>query len=466
MDDGRRYWAFLSYSHKDRREARWLHRALEDYAVPRRLVGRQTSQGPAPRRLRPIFRDREDLSADADLRQRVGEALAHSAYLIVICSPAAARSAWVEEEIVRFKALHGESRVLAVIVAGAPRASATPGREDEECFPPALRVHIGDGGTLTAERADPIAADLRPGQDGRRLVRLKLLARMLEVGLDELIRRDTQRRQRQLVALSAVSGGAALVMGGLALAALAARNEARDQRAQAEGLVEFMLGDLRKKLEPEGRLDILGAVGDRALSYYSRQASHGMDADALGRRARVLHLLGEIDDTRGDLTSALKRFQEAEATTAELLARAPQNPQRIFEHAQSVYYVGEIADRRGDEAAAQAQFETYKRLADELVANDPKNDDWLAEVGYADLNLGTVLSKEGRAAPAAAAFLNSLAVCRTLALRARADRYRQMDLAQAYAWVADAELALGQLEKAKRNRLAERRNLRRPARQE
>nr|MBA3812324.1 toll/interleukin-1 receptor domain-containing protein [Caulobacteraceae bacterium] len=169
MGDERRYWAFLSYSHTDHVWADWLHGALETYHVPARLVGRPTRMGPAPRRFNPIFKDRQELAANANLREEVRRALAHSAFLIVICSPAAARSPWVEEEIVRFKVLHGEERVLAVIVGGAPRASFMPGREDQECFPAALRVRVGADGTLTAERADPIAADLRPAGDGRRL---------------------------------------------------------------------------------------------------------------------------------------------------------------------------------------------------------------------------------------------------------------------------------------------------------
>jgi hypothetical protein len=50
----KRYWAFLSYSHADRGWARWLHRAIEGYVLPRRLLGRPTAMGPAPRRLRPV----------------------------------------------------------------------------------------------------------------------------------------------------------------------------------------------------------------------------------------------------------------------------------------------------------------------------------------------------------------------------------------------------------------------------
>ena len=51
---------------------------------------------------------------------------------------------------------------------------------------------------------------------------------------------------------------AALTIG--AGVALREANEAKQQRAQAEDLIEFMLADLRKKLQPVGRLDVLDAA--------------------------------------------------------------------------------------------------------------------------------------------------------------------------------------------------------------
>ena len=192
------YWAFLSYSSADAAHARWLQKAIETYELPRRLIGHPTWAGPAPVRLRPVFRDRTELPADFDLTAKVREALAASAFLIVICSPQAAASRWVDKEIRIFRELHGESRILAMIVAGSPSGGY------EACFLPALRFHNG------AAHPEPIAADLRPGADGRRTVKLKLVAGMLGVGLDELARRDAQRRARRFDALAAVSVAGAL----------------------------------------------------------------------------------------------------------------------------------------------------------------------------------------------------------------------------------------------------------------
>jgi len=97
-----RYMAFLSYSHRDSAIADWLHEELEDFHVPARLVGRLTEHGPVPKRLAPIFRDRMELAAASDLGEEIEEAIAGSRFLIVLCSPAAAKSRWIEEEIATF----------------------------------------------------------------------------------------------------------------------------------------------------------------------------------------------------------------------------------------------------------------------------------------------------------------------------------------------------------------------------
>ena len=234
-DDTHRYWAFLSYSHADSSHADWLHQAIERFVVPKGLVGRITANGAVPKKLTPIFRDRHELAASSDLGGKIRAAIKQSRFLIVLCSPAAAGSHWVNEEILAFKKLHGERGVLAAIVGGEPWASEMPGREAEECFPPALRVKIDRKGLATGKRAEPIAADLREERDGREAGKLKLVAGMLGLGLDDLVRREQQRRQKRLTYVAAASLAGMTVASGLAVFAFDKRDEARDQRREAEG---------------------------------------------------------------------------------------------------------------------------------------------------------------------------------------------------------------------------------------
>ncbi len=224
------YRAFISYSHRDKKHAQWLHNALERYRLPRKLIGIETSVGVVPSRLTPIFRDQDELPASGSLGARLQEALARSMFLIVICSPASARSKWVNEEIRRFKQMHGPERVLALIVDGEPHAED----EEQECFTPALRYKVSSTGEITDDVCEPIAADLRKDADGRRLAKLKLISGLTGLRLDNVVQREATRRIRTLLQVSAVSVIAAVVAVGLAVYANDRRQDANAQRLIAE----------------------------------------------------------------------------------------------------------------------------------------------------------------------------------------------------------------------------------------
>jgi len=440
-----KYWAFLSYSHHDKAVAKRLQRQLETYRLPRRLVGRETSEGPVPARVLPIFRDRDELHAGADLKSSVQDALSRSRWLIVVCTPDAARSPWVNREIIEFKKLRGERHVLALIVRGEPFASDMPGREAEECFPPALRRALTPEGVAEGKPLEPIAADMRKHGDGPQRAMLKLLAGMVGVSFDDLVRRDLQRRMRWMSALVGASMLGVMVFALMAVMAVRARNEAQLQRVQAEGLIEFMLGDLRKKLEPVGRLEVLDSVGEKALAYYGVQDSDRLDATALGHRSRAMHLIGEIRDLRGNPAEAQAAFEQAAGTTAQLLAKAPNDGQRIFDHAQSVFWVGYAAWKRADGKLAEEKFQNYLELAQRLVKMDPSSIDWRAEVAFAYLNVGMVQLGSGKPTPA----LESLRLAQT-SLRDLSGKRSDLlfDLANAHGWLADAYELLGDYQRA------------------
>lgn len=432
------YRAFISYSHRDARWSRWLHWALEGYRVPRHLVGERRPCGPVPRRLTPVFRDREDLPSAIDLSTKVREALQRSQCLIVICSPSAARSRWVNEEVLTYKRLGGAGRIFCLLVDGEPFASRMPGREDEECLVPALRYHLGPDGELGDQPAEPVAADARTGVDGRYNAKLKLIAGMLDLELDQLRRRDQQRRTRQLLIISGGSlAGMALAIA-LSVFAWNQRQEAQQQRAAAEGLIEFMLGDLRTKLDAVGRLDVLGGVGARALAYYQGQRLERLDAEALSHRAKAMQLIGEIEMARGEFAAAEKGFDDAAATTAELLARDADNFDRIFDHAQSVFWEAYVHWQRGELEDAESGFRSYLNLAKRLVAERPDDTVALAEQSYANTNLGGVALEMGRPEDAAQYFSAALEIQARLLENDPGNESLMTEMANAYAFLADA----------------------------
>lgn len=446
-----RYKAFLSYSHKDHKEARWLHAALEKYRLPKHIeVANQATMSKT--RLGRIFRDRDELPAAEDLTAEVKKALQSSEFMIVLCSPRAAASRWVNKEVIEFKKLRGDAAVLPIIIDGEPGA-ADGGDAALECFPPGVRFRLGKDGSLSRKPAEPIAADVRKSGDGKRRALLKLIAGLMGVGLDQLIEREMQRKQRRVIAVTAASLVGMLAMGALTYQAVTARQEAERNRAQAEDLVEFMLTDLRKKLEPVGRLDVLDAVGEKIVAYYGEQALAKMPDASLGRRAKAFHVLGEVQNTRGDMDAAQVMFDRASETTGSMLERDPDNTDRIFEHSQSVFWSGYQDWQRGNYASAERFFGTYKEMALKLVAADPTNMDWQTELAYANGNLGTLLLRQmNDPQKALEAFKAALDGFQKVAAATPGDTNALRNVADQYAWIADAHKQFGPVEMVLENR--------------
>lgn len=433
---GERYRAFISYSHRDAKVARWLHRCLETYRFPRRLVGKPGQFGPIPARLGPIFRDREEFAAATSLSDAVKGAIEGAGALIVVCSPAAAASPWVAREIEAFRAAHPSAPLLLALVEGEPA----------QAFP-SLALASGN---------EPLAADFRPRGDGRRLGMLKLLAGLAGVPLGELVQRDAQRRLRRVTAVTVTALLGLLAVTALSVVAIRARHEAEQRRRAAEGLVEFMQTDLRERLKAVNRLDVLTAANRRALAYYAEQDLADLPPDALARRARILHAMGEDDLDRKDYVTAASDFAEARRTTATLLARAPADPEMLYAHAQSEYWVGDLAFQRKDFAAAEAGFRGYAALAERLHAAAPGQVRSLQEIGYANGNLCTLRQEQRRTAGLLDLCLKSLHAMERAAALDPGGRQGQIDVANRHAWVADAyRKLLHNLPAARRHRDAE-----------
>jgi tetratricopeptide (TPR) repeat protein len=379
-----KYRAFLSYSHVDQKWARWLHRALEGYRPPAGL--RSADGSPAPPRLGPVFRDLDELPTTSSLSDAVQAALGAADALIVICSPAAAASRWVNEEIRKFRALGRTDRIFCLLVAGEPGAGGA-----DECFPPALLEPATPGGAPL----EPVAADARPQGEGRRNALLRIAAGMLGVGLDALRQRDLRRRQRRLLTITSGSLLITVVTVLLAISAVIARNDAQARRAQAEDLIDFMLGDLQEQLRGIGRLDVFESVGDKALEYFAAQRSRDDNETTLAQRARNLRLIGEVRSDQGDLPAALEAFNGSLLIVEELARRAPDDPAAQIGMANSLFYVGYIHWQRGELREARGLFASIVTIVDAVSARDPDQPKWLVERAYAHTNLGRVQELEG-----------------------------------------------------------------------
>lgn len=296
-----------------------------------------------------MFRDREELAASADLAQSVREALEEAATLIVICSPNAVGSKWVNEEIRTFTALGRRDSIECLIVAGIPNASRTPGVDPAlECLPPAL---------FEGEGREGLASDLRPGGDGKSAARLKLIAGVLGVPFDLLRQREHVRRTRRLAVASSLFALGFLVMSGLAAAALVARNEAvrqrdiaRNKTITAERTVDFVksLFEVSDPSQAKGETITAREILDRGAKRIDESLAEEPSVKA------------ELTTTLGEVYAGLGLFQQGEALIRRNLALKGVD---AGSRARQYVALGEAQARQGEYDAALATYGSALRIA-------------------------------------------------------------------------------------------------------
>ncbi|MGD9981188.1 MAG: toll/interleukin-1 receptor domain-containing protein, partial [Hyphomonadaceae bacterium] len=292
-----RFKAFLSYSRKDDRVAKWLHAALEAYRTPRELLKTEGSRGPVSKRVSPVFRDRTDLSSGGVLHGKLVEALQQSEFLIVLCSPASAQSAYVNAEVEQFIREGRAHQVMPVIVSGEPN-STDPATE---CMPPALKALE----LLASDLRDiKLASGQRVG-DGKEGGKFKLIAGMLGVPLDALLQRERRRQALRAAfstALSAVFLALAVVAAGAAYVAYQNELEARRQTAAAEASADFLVSTFETANPTTENPDTITArmILDRGAARVRNQFSNEPSTKVrlIDAMARAYNRLGMMDSAQ------------------------------------------------------------------------------------------------------------------------------------------------------------------------
>ncbi len=438
-----RYKAFISYSHQDENWASWLQSALEKYRIPKIMVGKKTGYGEIPARLGTVFRDREDLSSAACLTESVQHELSSAETLVVICSPAAAQSRWVKEEIRAFKELGRADRIYALIVNGDPQSTDPT----EQCFPSTL-ISSEDGTTL-----EPLAADVRKWADGKKLGKLKLVAGILGIRLDELRRREMLRRRRNIISVTTGIASVVLLTTFLSLTTLNQQKLADNRRANTEDLVSFMLGKL-DDLSPVAGLDVLDEDQVEMIQIAKQLGFQKMDAPVLLENALQWREEGITARSNKDSQAAMEAFNRSLAALVNLYLRDKSNLEHLFELGQAEFWVGYVHMDNGNLDEAEKLMTYYGVIARRLINADPKNADNVMELSYTLTNLGAIeIAREGSDRDKAIFLAQAALEYNQLALVLEPENQgRKLEMANSHAWLADAWLGVCNLEKARQSR--------------
>ncbi|MEM7586834.1 MAG: protein kinase [Acidobacteriota bacterium] len=269
-----------------------------------------------------------------------------------------------------------------------------------------------------------------------------LEARRLEQRAEEEAERSRQRVARRRRAAGWLGVAAAvllLVISAFAYQTLEAKNRelearqnAEQRRRQAEGLIDFMLGDLRSELQPLGKLELLDKVGDRAMEYFAAVPDGDLSDEETASYAQGLHQIGQVRFALGRMDEAAEAFGESLAKAQELAARDPHNVDWQFDLGQSHYWVGYARWRESDLDAALGHFEAYRQISEKLVEQDPENTTWQTELAYSYNNIGLVFNQQGRLTEAARALEAHARIFEGLSLQSPEDHALRAELADAY----------------------------------
>jgi len=231
----------------------------------------------------------------------------------------------------------------------------------------------------------------------------------------------------------------------LGVAALGARNVAEQRRADAEGLVNFMLGELAEKLRPLGRLELLDRVSGKALTYLTKGNATEAGRSGALQRAKALHVIGEVRIARGDLGAATAAFTSAREVLVAQLAADPNDSEVLMTLGANAYWLGKIQLDKSDLKGARTYFLQYSDYGDRLFKLDPANVDTWIEQSYAHSNLGTLAFRMGDFQGAAREFTLSVELKTRALARKSGDRDLTAEIADSLSWVAEVRLQEGDL---------------------
>ncbi|MDE7178154.1 MAG: TIR domain-containing protein [Lachnospiraceae bacterium] len=266
------YDAFISYRHTqpDSFVAQTLHKYLESFKLPRSVVRHKEEQSNENRiktRIHRVFRDREELPLVSNLADPITEALEHSEYLIVICSPRLNESMWCRKEIETFIQMHDREHVLAVLVEGEPETSFP-----EELLFREEKEYQTDGSVISKRvPVEPLAADVR-GNTNREIRRkikselLRLAAPMFSCSYDDLKQRHREQRMRKVI-LTSVSASVICLLIGLVSTAAALKIQHQSRQIQENARLIYEQSEVIEAQYEESRIRVTEAHAREALGF-------------------------------------------------------------------------------------------------------------------------------------------------------------------------------------------------------
>ena len=360
-------------------------------------------------------------------------------------SPEQARGAAVDERAdvyalgaVLYQLLCGvpphTGRSVEEILAGLASSSVTPLAERARGIPIDLLTIVGKAMAQRCEdryaNAGELAADLKRFQLGQ-LVGAHRYSRW------QLTRRWVRRHWTAVV----VAAIATLVLAGGAFMGvrrvIAEQHRAEKNRADAEELMTFMLTELRDKLEPIGKLDLLGDVARKARDYYDQRPEE-RTPDAQYKQVLARSNLAHVLQDQGDIAGALAEYHAARALLDTLASYDPAEPNWQHERSANHRRIGELLEFQGDLTGAIAEYRIALLTEQTRVGKAAANTTSQSDLLQSRLDLGRVLQAQGNTPAALVEYRAALAIGEMLRASEPTDPVRPRELYMCHSYIAAA----------------------------
>ncbi len=358
---------FISYSRKDKEFARRLGTALEGYKPAKDLN--------APHRNLVVFRDETDFTG-VEYHESIERHLSTSAKMILICSPHARNSSYVNEEVRRFVRTRGANNVISLLLSGIPNNEARPGQEYEMAFPNALLEVMELPLAISYVGFDPQRDRVDKGSFYGSWC--TILANLFNASRSEIEQRDKKRQARTRFTAISLITVVVSALSVLSIYAWISRAEAIHQRRLAEQQKEVALNafyQLTYKVPVElakfpGTEEIRETlVRDTIASLVKLQQLTPESLDIRRELATNHRLLGGILDDVGKYQQAQQEFKASASFYGPLLQREPKNGLWYRDLAVSLFNSGLMLEKLADKQGACKEYVEsiqYARIATEL----------------------------------------------------------------------------------------------------
>ncbi len=413
------YDAFISYSHaKDKAIAQALQSVVQD-------IGRPWWK----RRALRIFRDDSSLAATPHLWYEIQASLNASRYLVLLASPEAGASPWVNKEVEHWLAAKGAQSLLIALTAGDLTwdAAANNFAVGADCaLPPALIGRFA---------AEPKWVDLRGYRDGDERASKKnpdfltraadLAAAIHGLPKEDLLSNELRQQRRALAtAWTAAAGLAVLTVTALWQAYVADQERARVELVLSKGArtANTLVGDLAERFRSQKNIPqkfIVDVLVEARRLVDDLSATGGQRSDLVALRGRALAELSKTLRIQGRTTEALRDAEGAVAAFRDLVVREPEVTDWYLALSTSLDRLGDNSFDAGRHADAERAYREALELLERHAKGAPAAT--IENIAVGQEKIAELLQLQGRTDDAIDLLQKSLAAREQLA-RTEPDR--------------------------------------------